>query len=304
VGYLRWRAVQLLIAVWGISTVVFFLVRLSGDPLALYLSEQSTLEQRAELTRQLGFDSPLPVQYLRFLGQAATGNFGISMRTGLPAMEMVFGRLGATLELSVAALLLAVVVGVPVGLIAAARRDTLFDRFVMALAVVGQGVPSFLQGVLLIWLFSVEWHLLPVGGRGTVSHLVLPTLTLATFSLARLARLTRSAVLEILGQDFIRTAKAKGLGDRVVLYGHALKNASIPIVTAIGLSFSVFFGSAVVTEVVFFWPGIGRLLVQSVGARDYPVVQAAVFVTAVFVTVANLVTDLAYLSLDPRIRYS
>lgn len=303
-GYLRWRAVQLLIAVWGISTVVFFLVRLSGDPLALYLSEQSTLEQRAELTRQLGFDSPLPVQYLRFLGQAATGNFGISMRTGLPAMEMVFGRLGATLELSVAALLLAVVVGVPVGLIAAARRDTLFDRFVMALAVVGQGVPSFLQGVLLIWLFSVEWHLLPVGGRGTVSHLVLPTLTLATFSLARLARLTRSAVLEILGQDFIRTAKAKGLGDRVVLYGHALKNASIPIVTAIGLSFSVFFGSAVVTEVVFFWPGIGRLLVQSVGARDYPVVQAAVFVTAVFVTVANLVTDLAYLSLDPRIRYS
>lgn len=303
-GYLRWRAVQLLIAVWGISTVVFFLVRLSGDPLALYLSDQSTQAQRDELSRQLGLDQPLPVQYLRFLGQAATGDFGISMRTGFPAMEMVMERFSATLELSVAALVLSVVVGVPVGLIAAARRDSLFDRLVIGLAVLGQGIPSFMQGVLLIWLFSVEWHLVPVGGRGTLGHLILPTITLATFSLSRLARLTRSAALEVLGLDFIRTAKAKGLSDRVVLYGHALKNASIPIVTAIGLSFSVFFGSAVVTEVVFFWPGIGRLMVQSVGARDYPVVQASVFVTALFVTVANLVTDLTYLALDPRIRYS
>lgn len=298
------RLVQAFVAIFGITTVVFLLLRISGDPVTLFMTEATTPEQEAALRRELGFDDPLPIQYLRFMKGAATGDFGTSLRLGRPAMEVVLERLGATMQLTIAALVLSILIGVPAGVLSAAKRGSIIDQVTMVGSVIGQGVPVFVLGIILIWIFSVKFQVLPVGGRGGISNLVLPTVALATYSLARLARLSRSAMLEVLGEDYIRTARAKGLRDFMVLYRHALKNASIPIITAVGLSFSTFFGGAVITETIFSWPGIGRMLVQAVGQRDYPVVQAAVFVTAVFVVAVNLITDLMYAFLNPRIRYS
>jgi ABC-type dipeptide/oligopeptide/nickel transport system permease component len=286
----------------GVVTLVFAALRLSGDPAATMLPGDATVDELTALRHALGLDRPLHVQYGRFLVGAVTGDFGTSFRHQQPALGLVLERLPATLELAFAALLLSVVIALPLGIVAALYRGRVPDMLAMAFAVVGQATPFFWMGIMLILLVSLELGWLPTSGRGTWRHLVLPALTLATHLAAVLARLTRTSMLEVLGQQFVVTARAKGLRERSVVLVHALKNAAVPVVTLIGLQFGTLLGGAVVTETVFAWPGVGRLAVQSIFVRDYPVVQAGVFVLAlVFVTI-NLLIDLLYGWLDPRIR--
>jgi ABC-type dipeptide/oligopeptide/nickel transport system permease component len=239
-----------------------------------------------------------------FLANVARGDFGRSIHFREPAMRVVWGYLPATLELGLTAFGLAVLVAVPVGLLSAVRRNSLVDHTTMGLALVGQSAPTFFLGILFILLFSLKAGLLPTSGRGGAAHLVLPALTLGAFAMASVARLTRSAVLEVLGADFVRTARAKGLAERVVVVKHTLKNAALPIVTITGLQLGTLLGGAVVTETVFAWPGIGRLAIQSIYNRDYPVVQCTVFLSAVLFIVINFCIDLVYGLLDPRVRSS
>ena len=297
----RKLAHTLLVAL-GVVTLVFAALRLSGDPAATMLPGDASVEELVALRETLGLDKPLPVQYASFLVGAVTGDFGISFRHQQPALGLVMDRLPATLELAFAALVLAVVVAVPLGIIAALNRGRLADVLAMAFAVVGQATPYFWMGIMLILIVSVELGWLPTSGRGSFAHLILPAITLGTHFAASLARLTRTAMLEVLGQNYVTTARAKGLPERTVILAHALKNASVPVVTLIGLQFGTLLGGAVVTETIFAWPGVGRLAVQSIFVRDYPVVQAGVFVLALSFVAINLLVDLLYGFLDPRIR--
>jgi peptide/nickel transport system permease protein len=298
------RAVHLLIVVLGVYTAVFFLLRLSGDPALLYVSEDAGPEQIQRVRAQLGLADPLPVQYARFLTRAVGGDFGLSLRHNQPALPLVLAAVPPTLELTGAALLAAAVIGVPAGIVSAARRNSLADRVCSVGALVGQCVPTFWLGIILILVFAVELKLMPPSGRGTPAHLLMPALTLGAFSIARVARLTRSSMLEVLNQDFIRTAHAKGLSERVVLVRHALGNAAISIVTILGLSLSTLLGGAVITETIFDWPGLGRLLIQAVLVRDYPIVQGAVFIIASMVAIVTFVTEALHARLDPRVRHT
>jgi ABC-type dipeptide/oligopeptide/nickel transport system permease component len=260
---------------------------------------------RSEIFRvraELGLDRPLPVQYAVFVGSVLRGDFGRSIHFHVPAIRVVLDRLPATLELGLAAFALALVVAVPIGLLSAVKRNSVLDHGAMAVALVGQSAPTFFIGILFILLLSLKAGWFPTSGRGDWLHLVLPALTLALFAMASVARLTRSAVLEVLGADYIRTARAKGLSEILVVAKHTFKNAAIPVVTITGLQFGTLLGGAVVTETVFAWPGIGRLAIQSIYNRDYPVVQCAVFLSAVLFIVINLAVDVIYGVLDPRIR--
>lgn len=302
IRYTAIRAAQVLVTIWGVLTVLFFVMRLSGDPSALFMNEQTTAEEAAQIRRTLGLDRPLVVQYVQFMGSAVVGDFGTSLRSGQPAMAAAFERLGPTVELSVVGLALSVAIGVPAGIFAAVKRGTLVDRIATGSSVLVEGIPTFLLAILLISIAAVQLRLLPAAGYGTAQHLVLPALALAGFSLARFTRMTRSVMLETLGQDYIRTARAKGQREMVVVGYHALKNAAIPIVTTIGLTFTGFISGAVVIETIFAWPGIGRLTIAAVGQRDYPVVQAAAFLIAMLTVATTFFTDLAYTALDPRTR--
>jgi ABC-type dipeptide/oligopeptide/nickel transport system permease component len=282
--------------------VVFFAVRLSGDPAALLAPQGATAEDIRELRRRLGLEDPLPQQYVGFLVHALTGDFGTSLRYQQPASELVLGALPVTLTLTVAALALALVVAVPAGIISAIKRDSLFDAAAMVITLLGQAMPVFWLGILFILVFAVRLKVLPTGGWGSPNQVILPALALGAYSMARISRLVRSGMLEVLSQDYIRTARAKGLRERTVILMHALKNAQIPVVTVVGLEFSVLMGGAVITETIFSIPGLGRLAVSSVANRDFAVVQAAVFVAALVVTLVNFVVDLLYVALDPRIR--
>jgi peptide/nickel transport system permease protein len=246
----------------------------------------------------------LPVQYVIFLVNALRGDFGRSIHFRQPAFRVVLGYLPATFELGLSAFALALVVAVPIGVVSAMRRNSLVDQATMGLAVVGQAAPTFFIGILLILIVSLKLGLLPTSGRGDWRYLVLPALTLGAFAMASIARLTRSAVLEVLGADYIRTARAKGLAETLVVAKHTLKNAAVPIVTITGLQFGTLLGGAVVTETVFAWPGIGRLAIQSIYNRDYPIVQCTVFLSAVLFIVINFCIDLIYGLLDPRVRSS
>ena len=299
VGYRLFRA---LITLWIVSTVVFVVMRLSGDPVPLLLPPDAPRSEIFRVRAELGLDRPLPIQYGVFLGNVLRGDFGRSLHFREPASRVVMGYLPATLELGLAAFTLAVLVAVPVGLLSAVRRNSLLDHAAMAVALVGQAAPTFFIGILFILLLSLKAGWFPTSGRGTWVHLVLPALTLALFAMASVARLTRSAVLEVLRADYIRTARAKGLAELLVVAKHTLKKAAIPIVTITGLQFGTLLGGAVVTETVFAWPGIGRLAIQSIYNRDYPVVQCAVFLSAVIFIVLNFLIDLIYGFLDPRIR--
>jgi ABC-type dipeptide/oligopeptide/nickel transport system permease component len=301
--YLIRRLGRAIFALWGISTIVFIVLRLSGDPAMLLLPQEASLEDVMRLRHDLGLDAPLLRQYLRFLGNSVAGNFGESLRHREPAMALVRSHLWATLELSFAAFCVAVVVAVPIGILAAVKPHSLQDHAVMTLTLIGQSAPTFWIGIMLILAFGLELRWFPIGGRGTFSHLVMPALTLGAFAMASIARLTRSAMLEVLRLDYINTARAKGLSNRRVIWKHALKNAAIPVVTIMGLQFGALLGGAVVTETVFSWPGIGRLAIQGIYNRDYPVVQASVFIAAAFFVLINFVVDLLYTILDPRIRY-
>ena len=301
--YLIRRLGRTIFVLWGISTIVFVMLRLSGDPAVLLLPQEASVEDVLRLRRDLGLDDVLLLQYVRFLGNAVRGNFGESLRHREPAMALVRSHLWATLELSFAAFFMAAVVAVPIGVLAAVKPQTLYDHAVMTLALIGQSAPTFWIGIMLILAFGLGLRWFPIGGRGTVAHLVMPALTLGAFAMASIARLTRSSMLEVMRLDYINTARAKGLSHGYIIWKHALKNAAIPVVTIMGLQFGALLGGAVVTETVFSWPGIGRLAIQGIYNRDYPVVQATVFVAAVFFVVVNFVIDLLYTILDPRIRY-
>ena len=301
--YLVRRVLQLPVALFYISLLTFVATRLSGDPTPLMLPPDATLEQIVEFRQKLGLDDPLHIQYTRFLLGVLHGDFGESLHFQQDSLKLVLQRLPATLELSAAAMTIAITAGLLVGIISATRRGSLVDDISMVLALLGQSIPIFWSGLMLIMLFSVRLGLLPVYGRGGVSHLILPAVTLGAYSTARIARLARSSILEVMGQDYVRTAYAKGLSSQHVMLMHILKNAAIPVVTIIGLQIGAMFGGAVVTETVFAWPGLGLLVTQAILTRDFPVVVAAVFVSACIFMLVALVVDILYCFLNPLIRY-
>ena len=300
-GYLARKIGQAVLIVWGVSTIVFVAVRLSGDPITLMVADTAGTEEVARLRRAYGFDRPLPIQYLTFLQRVAQGDFGESLGFNLPALSVALARLPATLVLAVASLGVAILIGVPAGVLAALYQHTLLDRVAMTLALLGQSTPSFWSGLLAILLFAAWWHLLPASGGETWRHLVLPAVTLGWFSAAKVSRVLRSAVLEVLAADFVRTARAKGLGGGTVLVRHVLLNALIGTTALLTLEFQLLLGGAIITETVFAYPGMGRLVIQAVGTRDYPLVQAIVLLFSVLLVLTNLLVDLLYPWLDPRI---
>jgi peptide/nickel transport system permease protein len=301
-GFFASRLARALIAIWLVSTVVFVVMRLSGDPVPLLLPPDAPHSEILRVRKDLGLDRPLAVQYAVFIGNTLRGDFGRSIHFREPALAVVRSYLPATLELGLTAFVLAVIAALPIGLLSAVRRNSALDHVAMGFALIGQSAPTFFVGILLILVLSLGLGLLPTGGRGDWTHLVLPALTLGAFAMASIARLTRSAVLEVLRADYIRTARAKGLAERLIVAKHTLKNAALPIVTITGLQFGSLLGGAVVTETVFAWPGIGRLAVQSIYNRDYPVVQCTVFLSAIMFILINLGIDVLYGVLDPRIR--
>ncbi len=301
-AYLLRRGWQSILVLFGVSIVVFLILHITGDPAGLLLPPDATAEDLARFRAAMGFDDPMAVQYLRFLRGALQGDFGRSLRHDEPAMHLVLERLPATFELAGAGLLIALCLAIPAGIVSAVRRNTLVDYVATVLALLGQAMPTFWLGIMLILVFSVRLHWLPSSGRGGLEHLVLPAVTLGLFTTARITRLTRSGMLEVLGQDYIRTARAKGVSEPPVVWKHALKNASIPIVTIVGIELGTLLGGSVITETIFAWPGVGRLSVQAIFNRDFPVVQAAVFLLATTFVLLNFLVDVAYTYLDPRIR--
>ena len=302
-SYLLRRLWQSLLVIFGVSVVVFLILHLTGDPAALMLPPDATAEDIAKFRHDMGFDDPVAVQYVRFLKGAVRGDFGQSIRHGEPAMGLVVERLPATFELAGAGLVIALALAIPAGIVSAVRRNTSIDYISTGVALLGQAMPTFWLGIMLILVFSVRLNWLPSSGRGDVEHLILPAITLGLFTTARITRLTRSGMLEVLGQDYIRTARAKGMGEPPVVWKHALKNAAIPIVTIVGIELGTLLGGSVITETIFAWPGVGRLSVQAIFNRDYPVVQSAVFLLASTFVIVNFLVDVVYTYLDPRIRF-
>lgn len=300
--WLTHRLIHFFVVVWGVTTLVFVALRMSGDPAVMLLPGDPTMAEINLMREKLGLNLPLWEQYIAFVVSAFQGRFGQSFLHGVDATSVVLERLPATALLAFAALTLASVVAIPMGILAAVHRGKLADTGVMLLAVIGQGVPFFWLGLMLILLFGVELQLLPTGGYGTARHLVLPSVTLAAYIGASTARIARSSMLEVLGQDYMRTARAKGLALHVVVLKHGLRNAAVPMVTFLGLQMGLLLGGTVVVEEIFAWPGVGRLLLQAISFRDYPVVQAATFILAMVFVAVNFVVDLLYAVLDPRVR--
>ena len=300
--YIAARLAQAVLVVLLSLTAVFGMVRLGGDPVLLFLPMDIQAKDVNAIRQRLGFNDPLAVQYARFMGGALRGDFGESLRYRRDALGLVLERLPATLLLAATSIALTLIVAVPLGLLTAVRRDTLVDHVGTVAMVLGQATPGFWLGLMLIYLFAVHLRWLPTGGTGSLAHLVMPSVVLAAFFSARVARLTRSAVLDVLGEDYIKTARAKGLGEARVIGKHTLRNSAIPIVTLAGLEAGQLLGGAVITETIFAWPGLGRLTVQALLNRDFPVVMAAVSLTSIVYTLMNLGVDLAYGWLDPRVR--
>jgi len=302
--YILRRLIHSVLTLIGITLFTFVLLRMvPGDPARLILPENASQAEVQQMRKLLGLDRPLYVQYFLYLRDLLRADFGTSFQYGVPAIEPVLERLPQTIRLSLSAAALTIAVAVPAGILAAVRRQTLFDLGAMLAAIFGQSVPNFWLGLMLILVFSVHMRWLPVSGATTWWHYVLPTVTLAAYLMALVARLTRSSMLEVLRQDYVRTARAKGLAQRVVLWRHALKNAAIPIVTVVGMQIGTLLGGAVVTETVFNWPGIGKLVIDAIWRRDYPIVQAVLLLSAFAFVAINLLVDLLYTYLDPRIRY-
>jgi ABC-type dipeptide/oligopeptide/nickel transport system permease component len=302
-GYLLRRLYHSLIVIFGITLVIFIITHMIGDPVVLLLSPEATQADRDELQHQLGLDRPLPVQYMVFLGDAVRGHFGTSFRHQRPALELVLQHLPATLELTLAAMVLSILISIPLGILASMKPGSLLDRTGMTFALFGQSAPVFWIGIMFILLFGVKLRWFPISGRGGIENLIMPAMTLALFSTAAQTRLTRSSMLDVLDKDFIRTARSKGLHEFKVILKHGLKNALIPIITIVALQFGMMLSGAVITETIFAWPGVGRLAVNAIYNRDYPVIQAAVFVTSVFFIFINLIVDFLYTKIDPRITY-
>jgi ABC-type dipeptide/oligopeptide/nickel transport system permease component len=305
-AFLLRRLVHSVFVVWGVVTVVFFLVRLTGDPAAFLVDQTATRDEVAHARHLLGLDRPLHVQYLDFLGSAVRGDFGTSIRERRPAMRMVLEHFWpATVELSAAALVLSTLLAIPLGVVSATHKDRAADHLSRVASLFLQSMPSFWLGIMLILLFAVLLGgLLPAYGSGTLRHLILPAVALAAAPLAQNVRLIRSGMLDVLAQDYVRTARAKGVAERRVIYRHALRNAALPFVTVTGLSLGFMLSGAIVIETVFSWPGLGRLIVQAVPGRDFPVIQAGVFVFALVFVGINLLVDVLYTVVDPRVSLS
>jgi len=303
-AYLLRRLAQSAVTLVGMSLLVFVVLRvLPGDPAKMLLPEGAPQAQVEELNRQLGLREPLHVQYAIFVRSVFRGDFGQSFQYRAPALAVVVERLPATIQLTLCAMVLTVGVGVVIGIVAAVRRGTRYDYAGTALAVLGQSLPNFWLGIMLILLFGVSLRWLPTSGYRDWTHFVLPSVTLAAYPTALVARLTRSSMLEILGRDYIRTGRAKGLTERAVILRHALRNATIPVVTVIGLQIGTLLGGAVITESVFAWPGMGKLVVDAIFFRDFPVVQTILILSATIFVAINLLVDAVYTLIDPRIRY-
>lgn len=303
-NYIVGRIVQSIVVLFGALVISFVILRVvPGDPAALMLSDLATPDEIERMRSSLGVDQPFWVQFGIYLRQVAAGDFGVSYRSQTPALGLVLGYLPATLQLAAAALAITVLVAVPLGAVAAVRKDSWVDNLLSVFALIGQSVPVFWLGIMLILVFSVQFRLLPTSGQGGVTHLVLPAVTLAAAQIALVARIMRSSMLEVIRQDYIRTARAKGLSEATVLMRHALRNALAPVVTVLGLQVGTLLGGAIITETVFGWPGAGNLLVNAIGARDYPVVQAMIVISALVFVITNLIVDIVYVLLDPRVSY-
>ncbi|MCQ8278513.1 ABC transporter permease [Acetobacteraceae bacterium KSS8] len=301
-GFLARRFGQMLLVIFGVSTLVFFALFIAGDPATLMLPPDATAAEIAAFRHRMGFDAPLLTQYLHYLGKLLHGDFGTSLRFHAPALALVLRHLPATVLLAVTAMGWSTLLGVGLGILAAVRRDRPADTALRLVGLSGQAIPVFWLGLLLILLFSIRLRLLPVGGYGGLRHLVLPALTLGAYAMSTAMRLTRSSLIEALGKDYVRTARAKGMPEPYVVVRHALRNALIPVLTFQALEFASLLGGAVVTETIFSWPGIGRLAIQAIHNRDFPLVQAIVILSALCFTTVNLLVDVAYRWLNPRVR--
>ena len=301
--YIIKRAIGAVISILGAATIVFFLIRISGDPVRLMLPPEASEEQVVQLRESLGYDDPLLVQYGRYLLDLCKGDFGTSLHYKQPALGLILERIPATLELAVLAIGVASVLGILAGIVAAVRRNGIFDMVSNVLVMLGQSIPVFWLSILLILIFSVTLKIFPTSGRSGIMSMILPSIALAAYPAATITRLMRSSLLDVMSQDYIRTARAKGVAKWGVVFRHALKNAFVPVLTVIGMEFGTMLGGAVVTETIFAWPGIGRLMIQAVYNRDFPLVQACVLVISFIFVVVNLVVDLSYTLFDPRIKY-
>jgi peptide/nickel transport system permease protein len=300
--YLVEKLLHTVVVALCVLTLVFVVLHMTGDPVLMLLPADPSREEIEALTRTLGLDQPLHVQYWRFFVKVARGDFGSSLQHQQPAMALVLERLPASLTLTVTGVLLAVAVALPLGILAAVRRGTWVDHVAVAVTAVGQSAPFFWIALMLMLLLAVTLHLLPTTGYGTWRHLVMPALTLATYPMAAIARLVRSSMLDVLDADYIKAARSKGLRERRVILKHALKNAAMPVVTVVGLQFGLLLGGSIVAEMIFAWPGVGRLIIFAIYNRDYPLVEAAVFVMAMVFVLCNLLVDLCYAWLDPRVK--
>jgi peptide/nickel transport system permease protein len=301
--YLVQRLLQGMLTLLAISIIVFLLSRWSGNPLDVMLPDEATDEDYARAAKHWGLDKPLPVQYLSFLSNALQGDFGRSIRLREPALKLVLARLPATLQLAGAAMVVSLVIAIPIGVISAVHRDTLVDAGGKVIALVGQSMPSFWLGIVLIWVFAVMLGWLPSSGRGGVQHYILPAIALGWYQVAALMRLIRSSMLDVLDSEYVKLARVKGVSPPVVVWKHCLRNAAIPPLTYFGVIAAVLLTGSVVTETVFSWPGIGLLAIDAVRYRDFPLVQTIVLLFAVTFILVNLIVDVLYAYIDPRIRY-
>jgi ABC-type dipeptide/oligopeptide/nickel transport system permease component len=301
--YLLSRLIQSVLILLGVLVLVFMMVRIAGDPVSLMVPREASAEAREEFRHKMGYDRPLAVQFADFMSGALVGDFGDSLHFKDPALPMVLDRLPATVQLAGTGLLMAIVVAIPLGLIGGSRPGSLWDAIARLLGLLGQSIPSFWLALVMIFFFAVRLGWFPSFGRDEPKSLVMPAFVLGLGTMGALVRLTRSSVLEIRGEDYIRTAYSKGLSTRKVYVRHVLRNAAIPLISVIGVSFGYMLGGSIYIEAIFAWPGMGQLLEQAIGWRDYPLIQALAFFTSVVVIILNFLTDIAYAVIDPRIRF-
>ena len=298
------RLLLTLPVVWGVVTLVFLLVHLiPGDPVEIMLGEAALPADRTALRAELGLDLPLGEQYGRFLSNLCQGNLGRSLQQRRPVRDLILEHYPATLQLTLAAMLVSLAIALPAGIVSGIRQYSLWDQLTMFLALVGVSMPNFWLGPLLIWVFSIQLGWFPVSGKGGLGHLVLPALTLGASMAAIVARMTRSSILEVIRQEYVVTARAKGLGESRVVLKHILRNALLPVLTVVGLQFGAILAGSIITETIFSWPGIGTLLVKGIQTRDYPLVQGCVLAISLSYVLVNLLTDIVYGLVDPRIQY-
>ncbi|AHG65121.1 ABC transporter permease [Advenella mimigardefordensis] len=310
--YIARRLLATLPVIMMVAIVIFAILRLTpGDPAAIIAGDDATADQLAQIRQAMGLDQPIYTQFVVWVGRLLHGDLGVSLLSGTPVLDMIAGRMGPTLALAISTIVLTVIIAIPLGVIAAWRQGKWLDRLIMSFSVLGFSIPTFVVGYLLIYFFAIQLDWLPVQGYKPLSagflafaqRLILPTLALSAIYVALIARITRSSIIEVMGEDYIRTARAKGLKEKAVLMRHALRNAAVPIVTVIGIGIASLISGVVVTESVFNLPGLGRLVVEAVLARDYPVIQGLILLFSIVYILINLIVDLLYTVFDPRIRY-